>query len=186
YLMQPTISKASPDISGKHISILPKVTSTANSIHTTAPPRLVQPYPSPASPPPNPTGTSRYYPYPHLSSNGHSSYEEHAGKILEEKRRRNATASAKFRDRRKQREKEALEKCQLLEEKVKELEQGNPFTNQLSQLTNELNQVKAEKQSALDKVSMLENEIAWLRRLFISKGENLPSYSHTESIPSNL
>ncbi|CAO3613001.1 unnamed protein product [Mucor hiemalis] len=42
--------------------------------------------------------------------------------VLAEKRRRNAGASARFRDRRKQRERELQDKCHELEQKAKELE----------------------------------------------------------------
>ncbi|KAI9330245.1 hypothetical protein BD770DRAFT_449563 [Pilaira anomala] len=42
--------------------------------------------------------------------------------VLAEKRRRNAGASARFRDRRKQRERELLDKCNELEQRVKEVE----------------------------------------------------------------
>ncbi|KAI8369222.1 uncharacterized protein BYT42DRAFT_583575 [Radiomyces spectabilis] len=42
--------------------------------------------------------------------------------VLAEKRRRNAGASARFRDRRKQREKELQDKCRVLEDRVRELE----------------------------------------------------------------
>ncbi|KAH8549282.1 hypothetical protein BGW37DRAFT_112829 [Umbelopsis sp. PMI_123] len=42
--------------------------------------------------------------------------------VLAEKRRRNAGASARFRDRRKQRERDMNERCHHLEERVKELE----------------------------------------------------------------
>jgi len=45
-----------------------------------------------------------------------------ASELLAEKRRRNAGASARFRDRRKQREREMQEKCQFLERRVQELE----------------------------------------------------------------
>jgi hypothetical protein len=44
--------------------------------------------------------------------------------VLAEKRRRNAGASARFRDRRKQRERDVSEKCHILEERVRELEQA--------------------------------------------------------------
>ncbi|KAI8579648.1 hypothetical protein K450DRAFT_240802 [Umbelopsis ramanniana AG] len=42
--------------------------------------------------------------------------------VLAEKRRRNAGASARFRDRRKQRERDMTDKCHQLEERVRELE----------------------------------------------------------------
>ncbi|CAO3662062.1 hypothetical protein CU097_010876 [Rhizopus azygosporus] len=42
--------------------------------------------------------------------------------VLAEKRRRNAGASARFRDRRKQRERELQERCQNLEKRTQELE----------------------------------------------------------------
>ncbi|ORX97038.1 hypothetical protein K493DRAFT_314257 [Basidiobolus meristosporus CBS 931.73] len=150
-------TKNSPEINGKHVSILPKAIPAPVVSTAVVPSRGVHPY-SPESTTPPTTTTTRYQPYP--ASSGLSSYEEHAGKILDEKRRRNATASARFRDRRKQREKEALEKCQLLEQRVKELEQENPFAQQMSALQNELHQVRLEKQNSLDKVKMLENEVS--------------------------
>ncbi|KAI8971411.1 hypothetical protein BDF20DRAFT_884393 [Mycotypha africana] len=42
--------------------------------------------------------------------------------ILAEKRRRNAGASARFRDRRKQKEKDLAKRCQILEQRTQELE----------------------------------------------------------------
>ncbi|KAI8989941.1 hypothetical protein BDB01DRAFT_703066, partial [Pilobolus umbonatus] len=42
--------------------------------------------------------------------------------VLAEKRRRNAGASARFRDRRKQREKELQDKCDKIESRAKQLE----------------------------------------------------------------
>ncbi|KAK9695815.1 hypothetical protein K7432_012783 [Basidiobolus ranarum] len=54
----------------------------------------------------------------------------------------------------------------------------------MNELQNELHQVRLEKQNSLDKVKMLENEIVWLRSLFISKGENLPSFSQKSTTRS--
>ncbi|ORX90628.1 hypothetical protein K493DRAFT_356594 [Basidiobolus meristosporus CBS 931.73] len=94
-----------------------------------------------------------------------------------EKRRRNAGASARFRDRRKQREREILERCVLLEDRVKELEHANPFTQQMAELSNELKHAQLEKANALEKLKVLENEVAWLRELIVSKGETLPPFT---------
>lgn len=51
---------------------------------------------------------------------GHMTSEQ----VLAEKRRRNAGASARFRDRRKQRERDITDKCHRLEDRVRELEQA--------------------------------------------------------------
>ncbi|KAK9717045.1 hypothetical protein K7432_006455 [Basidiobolus ranarum] len=112
--------------------------------------------------------------YQSLSPPAEGSSAQH---ILAEKRRRNAGASARFRDRRKQREQEILERCVLLEDKVRELEHANPFTHQLAELSMELKHAQLEKENAIEKLKVLENEVAWLRELIISKGETLPPYT---------
>ncbi|KAK9762462.1 hypothetical protein K7432_011775 [Basidiobolus ranarum] len=88
--------------------------------------------------------------------------KQSVSQILEEKRKKNATASAKFRDRRKQKEKEILDRCRELEQKVYELEFNNPFLKQIKALQFELDQVRLEKVSALDKLSLLEDEVLLL------------------------
>jgi hypothetical protein len=69
-----------------------------------------------------------------------------ASELLAEKRRRNAGASARFRDRRKQREREMQEKCQFLERRVQELENMDSakriveLEKKLEEFTNEKDQ----------------------------------------------
>ncbi|ORX79247.1 hypothetical protein K493DRAFT_362668 [Basidiobolus meristosporus CBS 931.73] len=94
-----------------------------------------------------------------VKSRSRSFDEISAGRILAEKRKKNATASAKFRDRRKQKEKEILERCSLLEKKVHQLELENPFSKQINQLEFDLNQAKLEKFSAIEKLNLLEDEV---------------------------
>ncbi|KAK9703999.1 hypothetical protein K7432_010432 [Basidiobolus ranarum] len=108
-----------------------------------------------------------------------------AGRILAEKRKKNATASAKFRDRRKQKEKDILDRCAKLEKKVHQLEFENPFLKQISQLEFDLNQAKLEKFSALEKLNLLEDEVSWLRSLICSKGKVSPEASNSPHLHDN-
>ncbi|CAG8451707.1 5385_t:CDS:2 [Scutellospora calospora] len=62
-----------------------------------------------------------HHPYQHPIYHQNNQIDP-AIELLAEKRRRNAGASARFRDRRKQREREMQDKCQFLERRVQELE----------------------------------------------------------------
>lgn len=98
---------------------------------STPPPTLppISILPRPPLPPPPPTPPLSAWPTPlpptqqkqqpiKPPSSGTPTPEE----ILAEKRRRNAGASSRFRERRKQRERELQEKCQRLERQVEELQ----------------------------------------------------------------
>jgi Basic region leucine zipper len=78
-------------------------------LHVTSTPHLLDGYAyDPTKSPPS-----------HLDGRGGQLTSE---QVLAEKRRRNAGASARFRDRRKQRERDMGDKCHQLEERVRELE----------------------------------------------------------------
>lgn len=84
--------------------------------------------------------------------------------VLAEKRRRNAGASARFRDRRKQRERELQEKCQSLEKRnqilenaLKELNPEHPLI-QSNHKNNEI--VEEENQAIVGRINQLEQFIS--------------------------
>ncbi|CAG8490533.1 7736_t:CDS:2 [Paraglomus brasilianum] len=85
-----------------------------------------------------------------------------ATELLAEKRRRNAGASARFRDRRKQREKEMQEKCQFLEKRIQKLE-GLDSVKKINELEKKLEEANKENQSKLKKIKELESQIEQLR-----------------------
>ncbi|RIA97060.1 hypothetical protein C1645_871636 [Glomus cerebriforme] len=85
-----------------------------------------------------------------------------ASELLAEKRRRNAGASARFRDRRKQREREMQEKCQFLERRVQELE-NTDSAKRIAELEKKLEEANAEKDTANQKLQEQEKEIHKLR-----------------------
>jgi hypothetical protein len=65
---------------------------------------------------------TNFHSIPSRNSTGETSAEDANDLALTEKRRRNARASARFRDRRKQREREMRQRCEQLEQRVMELE----------------------------------------------------------------
>ncbi|GBC02092.1 hypothetical protein RclHR1_04440022 [Rhizophagus clarus] len=85
-----------------------------------------------------------------------------ASELLAEKRRRNAGASARFRDRRKQREREMQEKCQFLERKVQELE-STDSAKRIAELVKKLEEANKEKETTDQKLQEQEKEILKLR-----------------------
>ncbi|CAG8603126.1 6928_t:CDS:2, partial [Acaulospora morrowiae] len=85
-----------------------------------------------------------------------------ATELLAEKRRRNAGASARFRDRRKQREREMQEKCRFLERRVQELE-STDSAKRIAELEKRLMEVTEEKNASQYKLRELEKEICQLR-----------------------
>ncbi|CAO3671279.1 unnamed protein product [Umbelopsis ramanniana] len=133
------------DLTNRPKSILPastpRITPILPHIATTATTTSIASYhPSPHEPVMSSLSHSSYY-SPHVTSSPHlpdgysydptrsppSHLDGKGGQltseqVLAEKRRRNAGASARFRDRRKQRERDMGDKCHQLEERVKELE----------------------------------------------------------------
>ncbi|KAI9258181.1 hypothetical protein BDA99DRAFT_421589, partial [Phascolomyces articulosus] len=106
--------------------------------------------------------------------------------ILAEKRRRNAGASSRFRERRKQREKELQERVVLLEQRVQQLSsalrQYNPkhpliesaasstspqqdLNDRVSQLESIMTRFREEKESDTRKLDALEKENTYLKSL---------------------
>jgi hypothetical protein len=85
-----------------------------------------------------------------------------ASELLAEKRRRNAGASARFRDRRKQREREMQEKCQFLERRVQELE-STDSAKRIAELEKKLEEANEEKDTSSQKLQEQEKEIHKLR-----------------------
>ncbi|CAG8729846.1 3893_t:CDS:2 [Dentiscutata erythropus] len=85
-----------------------------------------------------------------------------ATELLAEKRRRNAGASARFRDRRKQREREMQEKCQFLERRVQELESMD-HAKLVLELEKKLEEAIIDKKASQEKLGEMEKEIHQLR-----------------------
>ncbi|CAG8496068.1 6079_t:CDS:2 [Cetraspora pellucida] len=81
-----------------------------------------------------------------------------ATELLAEKRRRNAGASARFRDRRKQREREMQEKCQFLERRVQELESMDSAKH-IIELEKKLDEAIADKKAAQERLLEMEKEL---------------------------
>ncbi|CAG8738269.1 12806_t:CDS:2, partial [Racocetra fulgida] len=81
-----------------------------------------------------------------------------ATELLAEKRRRNAGASARFRDRRKQREREMQEKCQFLERRVQELESMDSAKH-IMELEKKLEEAVADKKTFQEKIVEMEKEL---------------------------
>jgi hypothetical protein len=105
--------------------------------------------------------------------------------VLAEKRRRNAGASARFRDRRKQREQDLQEKCDALEQRTKELELaikrldpehpliddspstqhqqtngGTDLGDRVGQLEHLMTRFRKEKETDIQKLLELEKEVS--------------------------
>ncbi|KAI9284753.1 hypothetical protein BC943DRAFT_367339 [Umbelopsis sp. AD052] len=136
----PPFSSLQSDLTNRPKSILPattpRITPILPHIATTA--TTTSTY-HPSSHEPVMTSHPAYYPLhvtssPHLPyaydptksppshMDGRSGSQLTSEQVLAEKRRRNAGASARFRDRRKQRERDMGDKCHQLEERVRELE----------------------------------------------------------------
>jgi len=101
-----------------------------------------------------------------------------ASELLAEKRRRNAGASARFRDRRKQREREMQEKCQFLERRVQELE-STDSAKRIAELEKKLEEANEERDSTNKKLQEQEKEILKLRSLCEREFEFLTPPSST-------
>ncbi|CAG8721564.1 10639_t:CDS:2, partial [Acaulospora colombiana] len=111
-------------------------------------------------------------PYPHQIYQQTKQFDP-VTELLAEKRRRNAGASARFRDRRKQREREMQEKCRFLERRVQELE-CTDSAKRISELEKKLMEVNEEKNASQCKLRELEKEIRQLRsRLYEQEFEFL-------------
>ncbi|KAF0488444.1 hypothetical protein F8M41_022275 [Gigaspora margarita] len=102
-----------------------------------------------------------HHPYQHPVYHQNERFDP-ATELLAEKRRRNAGASARFRDRRKQREREMQEKCQFLERRVQELESMD-HTKHILELERKLDEAIADKKSSQEKLLEMEKEIHQLR-----------------------
>ncbi|KAG0745645.1 hypothetical protein G6F57_009448 [Rhizopus arrhizus] len=91
--------------------------------------------------------------------------------VLAEKRRRNAGASARFRDRRKQRERELQERCQVLEKRAVDLEDalrmmdpGHPLIQSVDSNFLTVSQTNSvENRVILGRINQLEQFIARFR-----------------------
>ncbi|KAG9306166.1 hypothetical protein G9A89_016070 [Geosiphon pyriformis] len=113
------------------------------------------------------------------SSSRHSQIDP-ATELLAEKRRRNAGASARFRDRRKQRERDMQEKCQFLERRVQELESIDTV-KRINELERRLEDANSDKLNAKSKIRELEDEIHHLRSQISVHDYLTPSSSSGES-----
>ncbi|KAI8140457.1 hypothetical protein BJV82DRAFT_671532 [Fennellomyces sp. T-0311] len=126
--------------------------------------------------------------FPHLLPKPDHSRQwtkDNSDAILAEKRRRNAGASSRFRERRKQREKELQERVVLLEQRVQQLQtalrQYNPkhpliepsssssspqdLGDRVSQLESMMTRFREEKESDTQKLDALEKENSYLKSL---------------------
>jgi len=103
-----------------------------------------------------------HHPYAHPIYHQSRPVVDPASELLAEKRRRNAGASARFRDRRKQREREMQEKCQFLERRVQELE-GMDSAKRIIELEKKLEEANNEKETSNQKLRDQEKEIKQLR-----------------------
>ncbi|CAG8499589.1 5497_t:CDS:2 [Paraglomus occultum] len=115
---------------------------------------------------PSPPYISQLPPYiqspPAAKRQRHPQTVDPASELLAEKRRRNAGASARFRDRRKQREKEMQEKCQYLEKRIQKLE-GLDSVKKINELEKKLEEANKENESYLKKIKDLESQIEQYR-----------------------
>ncbi|CAG8757268.1 738_t:CDS:2 [Gigaspora margarita] len=131
--------------------VLPPVSSLAPPVSS-----LTPPVSSPLCSPPADYST------PSFVTRAYNERVDPATELLAEKRRRNAGASARFRDRRKQREREMQEKCQFLERRVQELESMD-HTKHILELERKLDEAIADKKSSQEKLLEMEKEIHQLR-----------------------
>ncbi|CAI2179801.1 9822_t:CDS:2, partial [Funneliformis geosporum] len=106
-----------------------------------------------------------HHPYSHPIYHQGRSGVDPASELLAEKRRRNAGASARFRDRRKQREREMQEKCQFLERRVQELE-STDNAKRIVELEKKLEDANEENKVANQKLQEFENKNQQLRSRF--------------------
>jgi len=118
----------------------------------------------PPPPPHHPNMVVRpmHHPYAHPIYHQSRPVVDPASELLAEKRRRNAGASARFRDRRKQREREMQEKCQFLERRVQELESMDS-AKRISELEKKLEDANNERDASNQKLRDQEKEIQQLR-----------------------
>lgn len=98
--------------------------------------------------------------------------------LLREKRRRNAFASARFRERRKQREMETFARCDQLQKRLKELEAFH------SSLIGELEKWTIETEREKSRADLLRAEIFRLSQYVASN--HLPALSNHQHHPSHL
>jgi hypothetical protein len=100
-----------------------------------------------------------HHPYTHpIYHQQARSVVDPASELLAEKRRRNAGASARFRDRRKQREREMQEKCQFLERRVQELE-STDSAKRIAELEKKLEEANEERDTSNKKLQEQEKEV---------------------------
>jgi len=115
--------------------------------------------PPPSSHHPSMVVRPMHHPYAHPIYHQARPVVDPASELLAEKRRRNAGASARFRDRRKLREREMQEKCQFLERRVQELESMDS-AKRIVELEKKLEEMNIEKDVSDQK---LREEIQQLR-----------------------
>ncbi|CAG8474661.1 6117_t:CDS:2 [Ambispora gerdemannii] len=108
---------------------------------------------------PNLAYHSQHFHRRHHDNNGINTTTTNTIATNAEKRRRNAGASARFRDRRKQRERDMQEKCQFLERRVQELESLDT-AKRISELERRLEEANSEKHNAKSKIRELEDEVS--------------------------
>nr|CAG8611346.1 16003_t:CDS:2 [Entrophospora candida] len=113
-------------------------------------------------------------PQPSLSQQQMMMMMDPACELLAEKRRRNAGASARFRDRRKQREREMQEKCQFLEKRVQELENMDN-AKRIVELEKSLGEAINEKESDKSRIRELEKEVERLSSKLCDSSEYVES-----------
>ncbi|KAI7861837.1 hypothetical protein BDF14DRAFT_1960154 [Spinellus fusiger] len=143
-----------------------------------------------------PTDTSRHPSTESSSSFVYGHDKKHltsSDDLLAEKRRRNAGASARFRDRRKQRERELQEKYNALEIHTKALAsalqqyqpdhallKGNPLlSDRVSQLERIMTQFRQDKAEDTYKLDELEKENTYLRSLLVPVRSRPYTTAHT-------
>ncbi|CAG8512658.1 5457_t:CDS:2 [Ambispora leptoticha] len=179
-----TVSRSNTPVLPPVSCIVPQPTSLLSPIHTTlsgfSSPEFTSPHSTPLTYHHQPT-TSPTTP----TSNGYFHYHQDATMLpyeqrRPEKRRRNAGASARFRDRRKQRERDMQEKCQFLERRVQELESMDT-AKRISELERRLEEANSEKHDAKSKIRELEEEIHHLRSQLSVHDYLTPSSSSGES-----
>ncbi|KAI8054305.1 hypothetical protein BDF22DRAFT_742230 [Syncephalis plumigaleata] len=141
-------------------------TSAHSSSGESSPARRLSPYPIPANYATDGFSSSSLG-RKNDNISGAGSVDEHDDVLLTEKRRRNARASARFRDRRKQREREMRNRCEQLEQRVMQLEALLSSSDTgAARLDAERWRVEAQRQAS--RVCELEEEVFRQRHLLFS------------------
>lgn len=171
YLLSPPKSEhTSPNTPNGHFQFDAPPTSQQQYIdhqrsQPFSPPRAAgsaPPHMQPSSHHPGMVIRPMHHPYAHPIYHQQSrSTIDPASELLAEKRRRNAGASARFRDRRKQREREMQEKCQFLERRVQELE-STDSAKRIAELEKKLEEANEERDSSSKKLQEQEKEVCFL------------------------